>query len=534
MMECKKLYFCDIETNSLSIKNGNIRLVSYAIGDGVVDTTVTVNESIKSALQNETVEKVFHNAKFDVGFFHAYGYEVRNYHCTLLMAQVLGEEQLSLKALAKKYLSVDIDKSIQHSDHWQCDNLTDEHFEYAKKDVEYTRCLFYKLYQLLVDKHLLTTYERERRALPAIIMLESNGIKMEFDKWNEVLDEDRVLCKELQSQIKDLLGKKELNLNSPGQLVDAIYKQYGIKLKSTSDDELAKYVDMNQAINLIRRYRKLQTKIMTYGQKLKQFIDNDGRIRANWKLIGATSGRMACSKPPIQGMPGKSREFFVADEGYKIVCSDYSQIELRVLSEVSQDEKLIEYFKNGIDLHAGTASLIFQKPLEEVTKEERQVAKSLNFGIVYGITAYGIQKNLRKSGLDISIEVAEEYRLEFLKVYSKVRDLQDSLLKANIIRTIGGRKWQGKELTMTQRMNLPIQGSAAEGLKEALGLLVNRMEPTWKLVAVVHDEIVLEVPEPEVDLAKQVLESCMIEGMKQIVKRVPIIVETMIADNWCK
>ncbi|ASW43358.1 DNA polymerase [Clostridium isatidis] len=532
-MKNNEVFFFDTETDSLDFRTGKIKLIAFSKGLNEVVTTTSVDERLKSILNDKNIIKVFHNAKFDVGFFQSKGYRVNNYHCTLLMAQVLGEEKLSLKALAKKYLDVDMDKSMQHSDNWQETEITQEHIDYAVKDVEHTRALYYKLLDLLVENNLLTVYERERRALPAIVMLESNGINMEYDKWNARLDDDRRLAIELEIMIKGLLDRKELNLNSPKQLVEAI-AEYGIKLHSTSDDELAKYSDEHEVIKLIRKYRRLQTKIKTYGEKLKTFINDDGRIRADWRLMGASSGRMSCNNPPLQAMPGNSREFFVADKGYKLVGADYSQIELRVLATISKDEALKSYFNNGIDLHLGTASLVFKKPIDEISKEERQVAKSLNFGIVYGITAYGIQKNLRKSGITTSLEEAEKYRIEFLNVYPKVKELQDALLKADYIKTLGGRRWQGGSLSMTQRLNLPIQGSAAEGLKEALALLVERMKDSWRLVAVVHDEILLEVPQDEAKEAKNILESCMVDGMKTIVKDIPIIVDSLVSNNWCK
>lgn len=524
--------FIDIETTSLTPRRGEIKVVTLCKNNEGIFYKEKIDKEIDDILIDANILKVFHNAKFDVGFFMSKGHIVNNYHCTLLMAQVLGEEKLSLKELTKKYLGVDMDKSMQHSDNWQ-EEITQKHIDYAIKDVENTRDLFYKLQALLISKNLWMTYERERRALPAIIMLENNGIKMEFDKWNLRLDDDRKLSQELESTIRNLLNSSQLNLNSPKQLVEAI-ADYGIKLHSTSDDELAKYSDENEVIKLLRKYRKLQTKIKTYGEKLKSSIEDDGRIRADWRLIGAKSGRMSCNNPPLQAMPGNSREFFVAEEGYKLVCSDYSQIELRVLASISKDETLMSYFNNEVDLHRGTASLIFKKSLDEITNEERQVAKSLNFGIIYGITAYGIQKNLRKSGLDITLDEAEEYRIKFLNVYPRVREIQDALLRADYIKTIGGRRWQGDSLSMTQRLNLPIQGSAAEGLKEALALLVNSIKETWKLVAIVHDEILLEVPTDDSEEAKEVLENCMIEGMKKIIKDIPVIVETSISNNWCK
>ncbi|NOW85880.1 DNA polymerase I-like protein with 3'-5' exonuclease and polymerase domains [Clostridium beijerinckii] len=529
-----EMIFMDLETNSLNPRNGKIKLIVFAKGKEEVVYKEFIDEDVREILEDPNFVKVFHNAKFDVGYLINNGCKVNNYHCTLTMAQVLEEDKLSLKALSKKYLDIDMDKSMQHSDNWKVDELTQEHIDYAVKDVENTRELYYRLIDLLLKKNLLMTYERERKALPAIVMLENNGIKMEFDKWNTRLDDDRKLSIEIESTIKDLLNMPDINLNSPKQLVEALSVYGGIKLYSTSDDELAKYSDEYEAVKLIRKYRKLQTKIKTYGEKLESFIEDDGRIRADWRLIGASSGRMSCNNPPLQAMPGNSREFFVAEEGHLLVVADYSQVELRVLASISNDETLINYFKDGVDLHTGTASLVFKKPLGEITKEERQVAKSLNFGIVYGITPYGIQKNLRKCGIYSTLEEAEQYRLEFLNVYSKVRELQDALLRADYIKTLGGRRWQSESLTLTQRLNLPIQGSAAEGLKEALALLTDSIKDSWKLVAVVHDEILLEVPEEDANEAKDVLEKCMISGMENIIRSVPVIVDSSISNNWCK
>lgn len=528
-----KVVFMDIETSSLHFRKGVIRLVAFSDESRKVLTRTLVDEELREILKDKNILKVFHNAKFDVEFFIDNGYEVNNYSCTLVMAQVLGEKELSLKALCDKYLGISIDKSMQNSENWNMEELTQEHIDYAIQDVTNTRLLYYRLLDELTKKNLLKTYERERRALPSVIMLELNGIKMNFERWDRVLDYDRQLCDEIEREIKDILNLSKLNLNSPKQLVEALYT-YGIKLHSTSDDELAKYSESYEVVKLIRKYRKLKTKIRTYGDKMKTFINEDGRIRGSWWLIGATSGRMSCNNPPLQAMPGSSREFFIAEKGHKLVCADYSQVELRVLASISGDENLINYFKNGVDLHTGTASLVFKKAIEEVTKEERQVAKSLNFGIVYGITAYGIQKNLRRSGLEVTLEEAEDYRLEFLRVYPKVRELQDSLLRADYISSLGGRRWQGSNLSMTQRLNFPIQGSAAEGLKEALALLVDNMKPSWKLVAIVHDEIVVEVSEEEADEAKKVLETSMKLGMEKIIKDIPIIVDSSISNNWCK
>lgn len=523
----------DLETSSLNPRQGEIRMVAFAYSNQEVTYRKTVDDEVREILKDHNVIKMFHNAKFDVGYLRTKGYEVNNYGCTLVMAQVLGEIEVSLKALTKKHFEIDMDKTMQHSDNWKTTEFTQDHIEYALKDVEYTRALYYKFSEELRKRDLLGVYERERGALDAIVMLETKGIKMKFEEWNEELNEDRKLSEDIEEEIKSILNKHELNINSTKQLTESLF-EYGIKLCSTSDDELAKFSDEYEVIRLLRKYRKLKTKIKTYGEKLREYIDEDGRIRANWRLIGAQSGRMACNNPPLQAMPSKSREFFVPEEGYKYVVADYSQVELRILAKVSMDSTLINYFKNNIDLHKGTASLVFKKPLDEVTKEERQVGKSLNFGIVYGITAYGIQKNLRKCGISVSLEEAEEYRIQFLNSYPKVREMQDALLRADTIKTLGGQRWQCRNLTATQRLNLPIKGSAAEVLKEALALLVQKIKPTWKIAAIVHDEILLEVPENDAEKAKEMLEKAMIDGMEKIVAGIPIVVDISINNNWCK
>lgn len=528
----KKLTFIDIETSSLKPEEGEIKLVAFATDDGEVKTTTTLDEELRALLSDKSITKVFHNAKFDVGFLEYYGYKVNNYDCTLVMAQVLKEEKLSLKFLTQKYFGVELDKQMQESENWE-GVITENHIEYVKNDVIYTRKLYYKLMDLMEGNKLLKVYEREKRALPAIVMLEMNGLNFEFENWNLALDEDRILSEALEKRIQETLNNSELNLNSPKQLIEAI-SEYGIKLYSTADSVLAMYSDEHEVIKNIRKFRKLKAKIKTYGENLKSFITDDGKLKSEWQLIGTKSGRMSCKKAPLQAMPSKSRQFFVPSKGYKFICADYSQIELRVLASISGDSTLTNYFKEEIDLHTGTASLIFNKDLKEVSTDERKIAKSLNFGIVYGITAYGIQRNLIKNGLEVTVEEAEEYRLTFLESYKDVRELQQLLLGASTISTLGGRVWKASDLTMNQRLNLPIQGSASEGLKEALALLLENMKEAWKLLAVVHDEILIEVPEEDAEEAKQILEQCMINGMKKIVKNVPITVESTISDTWAK
>lgn len=521
----------DIETTGLHPWDSTMRLISFIEGTQQIQAK-EVSEELKSKLADENTIKVFHNAVFDVGFLVCNGYKVNNFECTWLMAKVLGEWSCKLKDLAEKYLGVVMNKQLQHGENWT-QELTQEHYDYALQDVIITQQLYPVLRKQLEERGLLEVYERENKANAIIPKLNNHGICFDFEGWDKVLEEDRSQMKQIEGNIKSLLKDDALNLNSPKQLIQAL-QNLGVEIPGTSDEVLAEYEDKHPVLPLLRKYRRKGVKVRTYGSKLKEAICSDGRIRASWKIIGTTSGRMACKQPPLQSMPGKSKEFFRPQQGYKFIIADYSQVELRVLAEISKDKMLKSQFESDVDLHKGTAALIFGKAVDEVTKEERQVAKSLNFGMAYGITEYGIQKNLIKNGLEVSLESARQYRLQFLEVYQEVQQLQDRLLKSYAVKSLGGRRWECEELSLTQRLNYPIQGSAADGLKEALILLDEQLADGWKICAVIHDEIVLEVPEEDAEKAKQVLEACMITGMKKIIKQIPVELEIVIQDYWIK
>lgn len=521
----------DIETTGLKPWNSDIRLITCLEGNSPSFYT-EVTPELQQKLADEKLVKVFHNASFDVGFLEWNGYKVSNVECTWVMAKVLGEWSCKLKDLAEKYLGIIMDKDLQHGDNW-LQELTQEHYDYALKDVEVTQQLYYSLKNQLEVKGLRQVYWRENKANAIISKLNNHGICFDFEGWNRALNDDRHEMVQLEEDIKRLLQNEEINLNSPQQLIQA-FQNLGLDIPSTSDEVLALHEDKHSVIPLLRKYRRKGIKVRTYGNKLQEAICSDGRLRADWKIIGATSGRMVCKKPPLQAMPSKSKEFFTPEKGNKFVIADYSQIELRVLAEIANDIKLKAQFEGEVDLHKGTAALIFQKEVSEVTKEDRQVAKSLNFGMAYGITEYGIQKNLIKSGLEVSLEQAKQYRLQFLEVYPEVQRLQDRLLQSVAVRSLGGRRWASEGLTLTQRLNYPIQGSAADGLKEALILLNEQLRSNWRICAIIHDEVVLEIPEQEADEAKEVLETCMITGMKKIINHVPVEVEATIQDYWTK
>lgn len=538
-MHYKKIIAVDIETSATNPQDGKIVMLAYH--DGKSSVVVRDPYEVKDILEDENVLKVFHNSPFDVHWLEHNGINVKPYTDTMIMSQVANgrlRKENSLADVAHKYLNIVLNKEMQDISNWNGE-ITIKHEKYCKRDAEITYRLYFILLKKIEDLELYPVLDREIRALPAVIELRKNGIKFEYSKWHKEILKYEKEKYEIEKEIKLILRNKDLNLNSPKQLVEALV-DFGIHVKSSSDEELAKFSENNEVIKLIRKYKKLKKKISSFGDKLKKTIEHDGCIRGKWNLIGADTSRMTCTSPNLQGMPKISKQYFVPrNQDSSFIIADYSQIELRVLAEISCDRLLIDAFNNNEDLHKKTASMILGKSIDDVSNDERSIAKTANFGLIYGMTSYGLQKKIKADyDMDISLSKAELFRSGYFKSYKDVLKYQDKMLKADYIETLGGRYWS-KDTVMLEngsikRYNYPIQGTAAEGLKEALYLLMKNKKKHWLLVAVVHDEIVLEVPTAEIDEAKKMLEKCMIDGMRRFIKKVPIVVDIVSGRKWIK
>lgn len=528
----------DIETDSLIPEQGKIRLISWADRNGSYASEKLDN--IAHNLANPDILKVFHNAAFDVYWLKAKGYEAVNYTDTLVMAQIINNKVVQANSLADvawRYLRIRLDKGLQEAKNW-VGELTEQHLEYGKKDAEMTYRLYWVLMDRIEELYLEGVLEREIKALPAIIKLKTDGIIFDYLGWSQQVEKFVEEKDSLEDQIKQELGAPNLNLRSPQQLKEAL-TNIGIEVDSTTEEVLAKYEDLSSIIATIRKYKKLQKKISSFGDKLKSYIGVDGRIRGDWRLIGTNTSRMSCTSPNLQGMPTLSKQYFKASKGNKFIIADYAQIELVVLAQLSNDPVMLESFRRGIDLHVRTAAMILGKSPEEVTATERKIAKTANFGLIYGMSAYGLQKRIKaQCGIDLTLAQAEQFRNCYFQLYQGVRDFQDSMLKSQRIESLGGKYWD-KEIGelpagAITRFNYPIQTTAAEGFKESLAILLEQMGAAWKLVCAIHDEIVLEVPEPDASRAAIVLEESMIKGMTKLIDKVPVRVDVKIGDHWLK
>lgn len=373
---------------------------------------------------------------------------------------------------------------------------------------------------------------RELELIPEI--LKENGQRFDLKEFKKELNLKQKEHLYTQEIIKELLKVKKLDFSNSKDVIKALYSN-NIYPKDLTLEFLIKNKDKHEIYKLLLKEKNLRQFIYQYGDKLDTQICSDGRIRGHWKMDGSRTGRMTCSNPNLQAFPKITKKYFKPEEGYIYVIGDYGQIELRVLAELSKDINMTKAFEEGRDIHTETASAIFNKKVIEVTNVERAVGKKLNFALCYGVSAYGLKKIIKKEAkIEISLSQANKLISLFYDKYPKILCFHNKLLISDSISSLGGKVWNDIPKGDRSRYNLPIQATAAEGLKEALKLLILELNSKWKLVNVVHDEIVIEVPKQDAENAKLMLEKVMILGMSKLLKKIPIEVEVKVQENWDK
>jgi DNA polymerase-1 len=399
------------------------------------------------------------------------------------------------------------------------------------------------LYQALDAKIREERLERvadiEHRCLPAVVWLAGSGITFSSETWRTLAagaEADAVrLAEELGAQAPqpaqlEMFGSG-WNWDSPVQ-VKEMFGALGIDLESTGDEALAK-VDHPLA-GLLRQYRDARKRCTTYGTNWLKHVAADGRVYASWRQIGAASGRMSCSAPNLQQLPrGQYRRCFQAPPGRVLVKADYSQIELRIAAKVSGDRAMLQAYRDGLDLHVLTARSLLGK--ETVTKEDRQIAKSANFGLLYGMGAKGYQAYAKSNySVELTLEQATAYRAAFFQAYPGLAKWHRSMADGSVAtRTLIGRRRLAVE-RFTEKLNAPVQGTGADGLKLALALLWERRDrvPGAFPVLAVHDEIVMECDQEQAEAVSTWLKGAMVEAMADWLDPVPVDVEVKVARTW--
>jgi DNA polymerase-1 len=310
----------------------------------------------------------------------------------------------------------------------------------------------------------------------------------------------------------------------------------GIELECTDDDALATV--SHPLAELVRKYRAARKRASTYGTEWLQHVSPDGRVYAGWRQIGADSGRMSCTDPNLQNLPRGAayRRCFRAPAGRVLLKADYSQIELRIAAKVSGDQAMLDAYRRGEDLHTLTARRVLG--IEEVSKEHRQLAKALNFGLLYGMGARGFQVYAKSQyGVDLTETQARDYRQAFFDAYPGLAHWHADIKRRRPTETrtlVGRRRLVDKQLSDTLRLNSPVQGTGADGLKVALALLWERRCQCQGAVPVlaVHDEIVVEALEDRVEEATAWLRDAMRDAMAPLIAPVPVEVEVKASATW--
>ncbi|HKP13271.1 MAG TPA: DNA polymerase [Blastocatellia bacterium] len=554
----------DTETTGLDPFRSRVRLLQIATPEHAFVFDLFAYPALGDAPLRElfaspNATKIFHNAKFDLKMLlHHFGLEVRGSFDTLLASQLIAagrsEERHSLAVVVERYLDQRVDKSMQMSD-WS-GPLNPLQVEYAAKDAALMLPLHEAITERLAELDLTEAARLEMDCVLPIAAMELTGMAIDVKCWRGLVTNlERAhdalsveLRRELSAGIPQLTLFDEppaINVDSPAQVTEALARM-GIKVEGTRSWQLEPLAKEHTAVARLLEYRSVQKLLSSYGLAILDHVrKEDGRIHADFQQIGATGGRMACAKPNLQQVPNtpEYRSCFRAPAGRKLVIADYSQIELRILADWSQDTALVKALLSGEDLHCVTASQMFGIPLEQVTKAQRAAAKQLNYGIMYGLGAPGLAARI-----DCAQEEAEGLIRKYFAAYSGVaaflREAADRAVKERENRTRSKRLItfsfdanERAQVAATQRLgkNSIIQGTSADIIKRAMALIYDALKPfDAQIVNCVHDEIVIEVAEAQAADIAALLEHQMIAAAREFISSVPVTVDAIVSDAWLK
>ena len=564
---------------SLSIEPGNAIYIPLnhkskeggLIADKInqLDTDLVLS-LLKPILEDVSIIKIGQNIKYDMTILYNAGdINIYPYHDTMLMSFALDAGKQSghgMDSLSKKHLNI---TTISYSeitgkgkDQVTFDYVTlEKALEYAAQDADITLRLYLFLKDRLVRENMVSLYETIERPLPNVIAyMERNGVGINSNYLKNLSSIFINKMNPIKEKIFNL-ADEEFNISSPKQLAEILYNKLGLKggkkgksgLYSTSAAVLEKLSqDGNEICELILEWRALQKLKSTYSDALVDQINPiTKRVHTHFQMTGAMTGRFSSSNPNLQNIPIKTedgraiRRAFIAEENKKIVACDYSQIELRLLAEVANIESLIKAFKNNVDVHTLTASQVFMVDKENVTSEMRRNAKTINFGIIYGQSAFGLAKQLNISRTEAK-EYIELYFNQYPGIKKYMENTQDFARRNGFVETIYGRRCYIPNINdknpmiragaERQAINAPLQGAAADIIKRSMKyfpevLVKDNIDA--KLILQVHDELIFECASGDVDRLIAIVKSKMINAPQPGFKmKVPLEVEIGIGNNW--
>src|SRR5690554_1085521 len=573
----------DTETTSLDYMQAKLVGLSFAmdaqhafyvpvghddISDELVDKQLDIDwvlQQLKPLFEDENIKKVGQNLKYDSHILLNYDIVLRGIAFdTMLESYVLDSmatrhdmDSLSRKFLSRGTISFE-DIAGKGKKQLTFNQIPIEQAcQYAAEDAEITWLLHQAIWPQLTAVPVLAEVlkEIEIPMLSVLTRMEHTGILLDSQQLQVQSDELHKLCKALEEQAHELAGEP-FNLNSPKQLQYILFEKMGIKpLKktptgqpSTAEPILQELALEHELPAIITQYRSLSKLRSTYTVALPlQVNEQSGRVHTSYHQAVAATGRLSSSDPNLQNIPVRTeqgrrvRKAFIAPKGYKLLAADYSQIELRIMAHLSADEGLLSAFAQGKDIHSATASEVFSTPLAEVTSDQRRNAKAINFGLIYGMSAFGLAKQLHISRAD-----AQNYVDRYFEKYPGVKRYMDDtrayVAETGYVETLFGRRLylndifsknkQIKQGAERAAINAPMQGTAADIIKHAMISLDNYLNTSdldARMIMQVHDELIFEVAEKDVAALSDIVRRHMQDAASLDVQ---LIVDIGVGDNW--
>jgi DNA polymerase I len=523
---------------------------------------------LKPLLEDAGVLKIGQNLKFDCQIFAVRGVEIESYDDTMLMSYVVdaGRSDHGMDPLARRYFNHqtidfnEVTKAGKTKVTFDCVEIN-KATEYAAEDADVTLRLWQVLKPRLAAEHMLTVYETlERPLLRVLAQMERRGISIDRQILSRLSGEFAQEAAGLEAEINKLAGVP-VNVGSPKQIGDILFGKMqlpgGTKTKtgqwSTGARQLEELAELGHELpQKILDWRQVSKLKSTYTDALPDYVNpTTHRVHTSYALAATTTGRLSSSEPNLQNIPirtedgRKIRKAFIADAGHKLVSADYSQIELRLLAEIAGIAQLRNAFRDGLDIHAMTASEMFGVPVKNMPAEVRRRAKAINFGIIYGISAFGLANQL-----GIGREEAGAYIKKYFERFPGIRDYMDETRafakKNGYVETLFGRKCHYPDIVASNpsirafneraAINARLQGTAADIIRRAMirmDAALAKKKLSGRMLLQVHDELVFEVPDAEVEKTLPVVTAVMIDApMPSRSLTVPLHVEAHAADNW--
>jgi len=574
-LEKAKQFCFDTETTGIDANEAELVGISFSTKphkayyvpcplDKIEATNIVLK--FKHIFEDKKIAKVAQNIKYDILMLKWYGVETKGEIEDTMLAHYLLEPEMRHKMdfLSETYLNytpVGIEELIGKKGKNQ-GNMRDVELEtvkeYAAEDADITLQLHQYFKPLIKKEKLKKLYnDVELPLIKVLVEMEYNGVRLDskfLEKYSKELGEELF---DIRQSVFDTAGS-EFNLDSPKQLGTVLFDNLGIEYKgkktktgqySTNEDTLSKLADDNPIVNEIMTYRMLTKLKSTYVDALPNIVNSKtGRIHSSFNQAVAATGRLSSNNPNLQNIPirtdkgRKVREAFIPrDENFVLLSADYSQVELRIIAALSNDKAMIKAFKDGIDIHTATAAKVYGVILEDVDSEMRRKAKMVNFGIIYGISAYGLGQRLKIKRGEAK-ELIDGYFAEYPNIAKYMENQKEYARKKGYVETILGRKRTLKDINSRNAtvrgfaernaINSPIQGSAADLIKVAMINIHEKMKKKdyrSKMILQVHDELVFDVHKDEVEDIQKLVNKEMSTAIKL---DVPLVVESGIGQNW--